>query len=548
MSVDRTRMRWNGWGWAAHKDDIAPREELWTWLATELGMPALLATPARPLEEVTLPASKLLAPDRTALNAIVGEEHVRDTAFERAFHASGRSYRDLLRLRAGDLSTAPDAVVYPRGTEEVLAVLALAAKERIAVVPFGGGTGAVGGVSGTRGPFEEVITLDMSAMDRLIDIDPLSCTATAEAGICGPALEKALRAKGYTLGHMPDSFEFSTLGGWIAHCAEGAANRLVAAKMATPRGPLSTGDFPASAAGVQMKDIVAGSEGVFGVITEATVHIRRLPQMSDCRAWLFRDFESGAAAIRIAMQEGIACSTLRLSDAEETRFQRAYDTLGKTSGAVQWIGNRYFKLRGYDVKPCKLIAVFEGDERIASSERRRFHAVARKHGALSLGRGAGEQWRKTRFQAPYFRDTLLDRGAGIETVETATSWSKLDALHAGVQTALEAAIRDAAPREGARGIVMCRLADASPQGASLCFTTVFPRLLDGDIDQWSRIKKAAAEAVIANGGTISHHLGVGRDHLPWITQEKGQLGIDVLRAVKAALDPVGILNPGKLLP
>ncbi len=548
MSVDRTRMRWNGWGWAAHKDIVAPREELWTWLAAELGMPALLATPARPLEELTLPASKLSAPDRTALNAIVGEENVRETAFERAFHALGRSYHDLLRLRAGDLSTAPDAVVYPRGTEEVLAVLALAAKQRIAVVPFGGGTSAVGGVSGTRGPFDTVITLDMSAMNRLIDIDPVSRTATAEAGINGPALEKALREKGFTLGHMPDSFEFSTLGGWIAQRDAGATDWLVVAKLATPRGLLSTGDFPASAAGVQMKDIVAGSEGMFGVITEAVVRLHKLPQMSDCRAWLFRDFESGAAAIRTAMQEGIACSTLFLSDAEETRFQRASHTLGKTPGIVQWLVAKYFKLRGYDKLPCKLAAVFEGDERIASFERDRFRAVARKHGALSLGRGAGEQWRKTRFQAPYFRDTLLDRGVGIDMVETAASWSKLEALHAGVQAALEAAIREAVPREGARGLVMCRMAHASPQGASLCFTVVFPRLLDGDIEQWRRIKNAAVEAVLANGGTLSHHLGVGQDHLPWIAQEKGQLGIDVLRAVKAALDPEGILNPGKLLP
>lgn len=551
MSVDRTRMRWNGWGWAAHKDDLAPREEFWTWLAAELGMPALLATPARPLEEAALPASRLEASDRAALGAIVGDEHVRDTPLERAFHAAGRSYRDLLLLRAGDLAEAPDAIVYPRGGDEVLAVLALASKRRIAVVPFGGGTGSL---SGARGPFDSVIALDLSAMDRLIEVDPFSHTATAEAGIAGPALEKALRAQGYTLGHMPESFEFSTLGGWIAQGGAGqAANRygsvsdwLIAAKLATPRGLLAAGSTPAAVDGRQIKDLVVGSEGAFGAVTEATLRLNRLPQTSDCFVWLFRDFERGAAAMRTAVQEGVAFATLRLSDAEETRFRDACDTPGKSSGIAQRLGRRLFKLRGYDDKPCRLIAVFEGAERAATSERRRFKAVARKYGALPLGRGAGERWRKARFMEPYLRDTLLDRGVGIETVETAAPWSKLDALHAGVRTALEAAIRDAAPREGARGLVTCRLDHASPQGASLRFTLLFPRRLDGDIEQWTGIKKAALEAVTANGGAPSRYSGP--DDFARAAQEKGRLDLDALRAIKAALDPMGIMNPGKLPP
>ena len=546
MGIDRTRMRWNGWGWAAHKDDIALRAGFWTWLASELGMPALLATPARPFEELTLPAGRLEEADRMALGAIVGEENVCETPFERVFHALGRSYRDLLLVRAGDLSTAPDAAVYPRSTGEVLAVLALAAKRNIAVVPFGGGTSAAGGVSALRGPFETAITLDMSAMNRLIDIDPFSHTATAEAGIGGPALEKALRARGYTLGRLPDTFEFSTLGGWIAH--GGAAEWLVSVKLATPRGLMSTGEFPSSEAGPQLRTIAAGSEGIFGVITEAAVRIHKLPHVTEARAWLFRDFASGTAAIRAAAQEGIACATLHLSDGDETRFVRACDTAGKPAGPLQWLGKRYLELRGYDGSPCLLIAEFEGEERAAASERKRFAALARKYRALPYWRSAAEQWQKTRFREPYLRDTLLDRGVGIDIFETAASWAKIDALHAAVRTVLETAIGETVPREDARGIVMSRLTYASPQGASLRFTAVFPRKLEGDLEQWSRIKNAATAAIVSHGGTLSHHLGVGRDNLPWIKQEKGQLGLDALRAIKAALDPAGVMNPGKLIP
>jgi alkyldihydroxyacetonephosphate synthase len=556
MSVDRTKLRWNGWGWAAHKDELGDREAVWTWLAGELGMPSLLATPARPLEELSLPAPALYVEDRKALDDIVGADRVHDDNYERAFHALGRSYYDLLRLRAGDLSLAPDAVVYPRGTEEVLAVLVLAAERGIAVIPYGGGTSAVGGVSATRGALYSAITLDLSAMDRLIEVDPVSVTATAEAGITGPELEKALQAKGFTLGHYPQSFEFSTLGGWIAHRGAGqGSNRygraedwLVGAKLATPRGLLVTGDFPASAAGPQLKDLVLGSEGVFGIITEATVRVRALPAASDYRGYLFRDFDSGAAAIRTAMQEGVAAAMLRLSDAEKTRFTRRYDGIGKRRSLARRLAELYVKLRGFDNKASALIAGFEGGATAVAHGQKQFGAIARRFGALPLGRGMGEHWRRTRFKAPYLRDPMMDRGLGFDTLETAAIWSKLGALHAATRAALEAAILKTVPREGARGIVMCHIGHSTADGASLCFTTIFPRSLDGDIAQWKTIKQAASEAIVANGGTISHHHGVGEDHLPWLAQEKGALGIEVLRAVKQALDPAGVLNPGKLLP
>ncbi len=393
-------------------------------------------------------------------------------------------------------------------------------------------------------------------MDRVIQIDTVAETATAEAGIYGPALEKALRAKGFTLGHTPQSFEFSTLGGWIGHHGAGqgssrygrAQDWLVAAKLATPRGLLCTNEAPASAAGPRLKEIVLGSEGLFGVITEATIRIRTLPAVSDYRAFLFADFDAGAAAIRSAMKEDIAATMLRLSDAEETRFYRAYSGLGKVRTIAHRLADRYLKMRGFTGKACALIAGFEGNADDARSARKHFTNIAKRYGALSLGSRMGAHWLHTRFQGPYLRDPMMDRGIGVDTLETAANWSKLASLYAATRAALEGAIRETVPREGASGVVMCHISHSYRDGASLYFTTIFPRALEGDIAQWTAIKKAATDAIMANGGTVSHHHGIGEDHLPWMAQEKGTLGIDVLRAIKAALDPKGTLNPGKLLP
>jgi len=556
MSIDRSKISWNGWGWAAHKDALAGREDVWTWLAGELGMPSLLATPPRDIADVTLPATRLPIDTRAKLVAMLGQDRVHDDNYERAFHALGRSYHDLLKLRAGDLSTAPDAILYPRSTDEVIALLAFAAENDVAVVPYGGGTSVVGAVNADRGEFPSVVTLDLSGMDRLIDIDTASRTATAEAGIYGPALEKGLQAKGLTLGHYPQSFEFSTLGGWIAHRGAGqgsgrygrAEDWLVGAKLATPQGLLDTNGFPASSAGPQLIDIVLGSEGVFGIVTEATVRVHPAPADSDYRGYLFHDFANGAAAIRTAVQDELPATMLRLSDADETRFYRAFGALGKTRGFKDKIADFVLKSCGFDTNACALIAGFEGDPDTVSSSQKHFAAIAKKFGAMALGEGQGARWREGRFHGPYLREPMMDRGIGVDTLETAASWSKIDALRTAVRTALDTAMRETAPRPGAHGVVMSHISHSYPDGASLYFTYFFPRALGSELAQWRTIKNAASEAIVANGGTISHHHGVGEDHLPWIAREKGPLGIAVLRAIKGALDPKGILNPGKLIP
>lgn len=554
--TDRTKISWNGWGWAAHKDEAAGNEAAWSWLADEFGMPSLLATPPRPLEEIAIAPPRLDAGERAHFAKVLGEDRVRSDHFERAFHARGRSYHDLLHLRAGNLSTAPDAVLYPRGTDEVLSVLSFASENSIAVVPFGGGTSVVGSVTGAAENFKAVVSLDTSGMDRLIGIDNVSETATAESGIYGPALDKALRAQNVVLGHYPQSFEFSTLGGWIAHRGAGqqssrygrANDWLISAKLATPRGLLTTEDFPASSAGPRLTDLVLGSEGAFGVITEATVHIQRAPATALYTGFLFHDFASGAAAIRNAVQEGLPVAMLRLSDAEETRFYRAYGAAGKRKSLGSRIADAVLRYRKFGDTAAAMIAGFEGDQATVERSRRRFGEIAKQFGAMAIGDSAGKRWHQGRFHGPYLREPMMDRGLGVDTLETATIWSKIDALYAAVKKALEDTIRETAPRPGARGIVACHISHSYPDGASLYFTYIFPRALDGDVAQWSAIKRAATDAIVAHGGTISHHHGVGEDHLPWMKQEKGTLGVEVLQAIKTTLDPAGILNPGKLIP
>ncbi len=539
MSQDRSKLRWNGWGWVARKDELAQRDDVWTWLAGELGMPALLATPARPLEEISLPPSTLALPHRQELGAIVGASQLRETIAERAFHARGRSYRDLLHLRAGDLAEAPDAVIYPRGTEEVLAILALAAERRIAIIPFGGGTSLTDGVAAIRDEYESVVTLDLTEMDRIIAIDLTSHTAEIEAGIYGPALEGALKAKGLTVGHASRSFEFSTLGGWIA--AGGGdpigpqQDWLSSMKLATPTGLIDTAQ---GRTGADLTSLIIGSEGQFGIITEATIALKPLPQTCHLHAYLFADFPTGLAALRAIRQEGCGPTMLRLCDSEETRVLGAFQLLGKKRGMMDRLGEHFRGAQGLTGKPCRMIAGFEGDASVIAFQRRRFEAVASRYHAMRQGRADSDAPR--RFQGPYIRDSLLERAVGVENFEVSAHWSKLQTVYETTHAALDAVLRETAPREGAHGIVLCRVRHATPSSATLAFTAIFPRAVGADLEQAGKIEAAAFQAMLSGGGTPHHSPATAAPLL----HNNGEGAVTVWRALKQHLDPKGVLAPG----
>jgi alkyldihydroxyacetonephosphate synthase len=559
MTIDRKRIRWNGWGWADHEDHLSGNAAVWAWMADVLGLGGLMATPATPLEDIELPPLRLPAATLDALRAIAGADNVRIDDYERAFHARGRSYHDLLILRAGRIDAAPDAIIYPENEAQVVELLRFADEHALAVIPYGGGSSVVGGVNPATGPGQQgVLTLDMTLMNRIRAIDEVSLTATVEPGIYGPDLERQLQERGFTLGHYPQSFEFSTLGGWVAARGAGQqSNRygkaekwLVSARLATPAGTWTTEGFPASAAGPALGTLVPGSEGRLGVITEATVKLHRAPAVKDYRGYLFKDFDSGQAAVRALAQSDLPLAMVRLSDEDETRFFQAFSSLGaqKTIGTriKSAIQSAVLSSKGLGKDFCLMLVGIEGEAEDVAYAAARSRAIIKAHGGFHVGRSPGRKWYEGRFNSPYARDPMMDHGLGVDTLETATRWSNIPTLYKAVRKALLDSMAAEATSPGARGIVMTHISHSYPDGASLYFTFVFPRDLGREVEQWQAIKNAASEAIAAHGGTISHHHGVGTDHAPWLGAEKGEHGMALLRTAAQTVDPKGVMNPGKL--
>jgi alkyldihydroxyacetonephosphate synthase len=538
-------MRWWGWGEDGHAVPLPPAaEEL---LRDELGVDPATRRPPVALEEVSIADSRLPGPAVERRAAAVGAEHVRDAREERIAHAVGRSYPDLVRIRSGDAASAPDAVVLPASAEQVAAVLAACAEQRVAVTPFGGGTSVVGGVEPVRDGMAAAISLDLRRLDTTVEVDRVSLTAKLDAGLFGPEAERRLGAEGVTLGHFPQSFEYSTVGGWVATRSAGQASTgygridelVEGVRCITPAGELGTRALPASAAGPNLRELVVGSEGVLGVICEATVRVRPAPAARRYEGWSFRSFAEGCAAFRVMEQSGGAADVCRLSDEDETRLTMA---LASTGSRSERLGRRYLRMRGHE-GGCIAIIGFEGHEEDVERRRRHTSGLLRAGGAVSLGRRPGEAWLRGRYAGPYLRDELLDRGVMVETLETATTWANLESLRAAVGGAL----RSALGQRGTPPLVMCHVSHLYPSGASLYFTFL-ARQEEDALTQWRAAKTVASEAIVAGGGTITHHHAVGRDHRPWMRAEVGELGIELIRATKERLDPAGIMNPGKLLP
>jgi alkyldihydroxyacetonephosphate synthase len=372
-------------------------------------------------------------------------------------------------------------------------------------------------------------------MTRLLEVDPVSRTATLEPGLRGPDAEALLAEHGLTLGHFPQSFEFATIGGFAATRSSGQASAgygrfdslVVGLRVATPIGTLDLGTAPASAAGPDLRQLVLGSEGAFGVITAVTVRVRPTPATRVYDGWRFPSFSDGVAAIRHLAQAGEAPTVLRLSDEDETAVNLADpDQVGASGGGG-----------------CLMVVGFEGEPDRVAARASDTGDRLRELGGEPLGEAAGAAWEQGRFQGPYLRDSLLDAGVLVETLETAAFWSGLDRVYDGVRQALQ----DSLAKQGTPPIVLCHVSHVYETGASLYFT-VAARQSDDPLAQWAAAKAAAGDAIVAAGATITHHHAVGRDHRPWLAREIGPVGVEMLRAVKARLDPAGVLNPGVLVP
>jgi alkyldihydroxyacetonephosphate synthase len=455
---------------------------------------------------------------------------------------------DWIALRSGRVGPFPDGVVYANTTEDVRTILKFVLECGSKLIPYGGGTSVVGHIN-PQPCARPTLTLDLSRLNMLLTFDEIDQLATFQAGVTGPQLENQLKQHGHVLGHYPQSFEYSTLGGWIATRSSGQQSYhygrieelFAGGHLETPAGSLDLSSFPASAAGPDLRQLILGSEGRFGVITEATVRVRPMPQEEAFYAIIFHDWAGGVAAVRAIAQADVPVSMVRLSDAQETETTLALSGRNRT---VAW-ADRGLRGLNYGSERCLLLFGVTGSRRETRRARAQTKTIARQHGGLPIGSMIGNQWQKSRFSTPYLRNTLWERGYALDTLETAVNWSSVLETVKGVKEAIANGLNDMSERV----LVFAHLSHVYHDGASIYVTYLFRRATDADetLRRWQVLKTAASRVIVSQGGTISHQHGVGLDHAPYLQAEKGPLGMAWLSAVRQAADPRCSLNPDKLL-
>jgi alkyldihydroxyacetonephosphate synthase len=518
------RLKFWGWGF---EDQQPPDDQVAAAAAgarEHLGFPPADVEPPVPLEAIELPAPRIRPPGSLA--------HICATdPYERVTHSYGKAYRDLIRARRGRFDNPPDVVARPADEADVERLLAWCEEEGAAAIPFGGGTSVVGGVEPP--PDRPAVSIDVGALDRVLEVDQVSRAARIQAGVLGPALEDQLREHGHTLRHFPQSFEYSTLGGWIATRAGGHFATLYthiddlveSVRAVTPRGDWESRRLPGSGAGPSPDRMLIGSEGILGVITEAWMRIQDAPTFRESAGVTFDSFESGAEAVRALSNSGLHPSNCRLLDGGEAALTGALPPEGSD-------------------RPTLLVLGFESADHELGPWMKRALELCEDHGGRATegarGGSATGAWRDAFLHAPYLRDTLIAAGIFAETFETAVTWDRLDEL---VRSVMERA-REAL---GGDGLVTCRLTHVYPDGAAPYFTALAPARRGDELAQWDEVKTAISEVILAGGGTITHHHAVGRDHRPWYDRQRPDPFAEALRAAKCAVDPAGILNPGVLI-
>jgi len=544
MGATVPETKWWGWGDTARARSLESLPELRAFLRQALDLPDTVEPLRVPdAESIRLPPTHLAAGDADALRDLLGRDAVSDAPMERLRHACGKGYRDLVRLRLGDVAAAPDLVLFPGSEADVGKVLAFCAERGVAVVPFGGGTSVVGGVE-VSDPSRPHATLDLRRMARLLQVDGTSLTATAEAGIFGPALEAQLAAQGVGLGHFPQSFEYSTLGGWIASRSTGAfSNRygkiedlVVDVRLLAPTGVHDLRGRPRHAMGPDLVALAVGSEGTLGVITRATVRVHRTPEARKFESVLFPGFEQGLEALRGMAQEGMSPDLAYLDDEDETRLSVAAAGGSKTATAL-------LRLRGITLDRASL--AYFGYEGSRESVSRRF-GLGRSYWrpGVAAGPGPAERWMESRFVTPYVRDSLIEHRVLVDTVETAALWSNVERVHAAVRRAFHAAVAAV----GVPGWIGCHVSHIYSEGASLYFTFMARQRRGEELTQYDAVKRAVTRAILDGGGQLSHHHGIGSEHAPYFREAIGDENWRLLRELKRTLDPRGIMNPGKIFP
>lgn len=528
--------RWNGWG-----------DETIDYPLPQSAVPFLEAAVGRgspPGDALLAEVLAAIPPSRLSPHPLISTDPE-----DRVRHARGQSLPDWVALRSGKIGVFPDGVACPTAQSEVRAIIQFAGRSGAVLIPYGGGTSVVGHVTPLPGD-RPILTVDLGHLNQLLRLDPMSQLASFGAGICGPDLEAQLRAQGYTLGHFPQSFEYSTLGGWIATRSSGQQslgygrieNLFAGGHLETPAGPLDLAPFPASAAGPDLREAILGSEGRLGILTEATVRITALPAREAIHTVFFPNWVHALSAVREIAQARLPLNLLRLSTAAETRTTLALAGHEQIIRAME----RLLSMRRVSEEKCMLLIGLAGSHALVRAARGQVLAIARAHGGVHLGRTFGQQWHKNRFRTPYLRNTLWEMGYAVDTLETAADWAALP----GLLTSLESTLREGLAETGEQVHVFSHLSHLYASGSSLYTTYLFRAATDPEetLRRWSVLKTAATTAIVDGGGTVSHQHGVGTDHLPFVRAEKGELGVALIQDLCRRLDPQGLMNPGKLVP
>jgi alkyldihydroxyacetonephosphate synthase len=544
--VTGRRLKHWGWGYEDQAPTATQLREAGEGIRSRFGFGGEVERPV-PLEEVELRAPRLKVPGGFG-------DLFSDGKYERVLHSLGKAYRDVVRGFYGKFENPPDLVAFPRDESEIEAVLGWAEAEGAAVVPFGGGTSVCGGVEPRVGE-RAVVSLDLRRLDRVLEVDPVSLAARIQAGATGPGLEDQLREHGLTLRHFPQSFEYSTLGGWVATRAGGhfatlethVDDLVESVRAITPRGTWESRRLPGSGAGPSPDRMLIGSEGILGVIAEAWVRVRPRPEFKASAGVEFGDFNQAAGAVREIAQSGLYPANCRLLDAGEAELTGAGD------GGVDLL-ILGFESADHPVDPWMDRALDLAREHGGTPGEVRTTAPAGRKPADVSGNapvgGAVDSWRGAFLLAPYLRDTFVACGVLSETFETAITWDRFEEFHATVMETTRRAVSEVSgvPADGPGSPrVSCRLTHVYPDGAAPYFTVLAPAIRGGEVEQWDEIKAAVSEALIDAGGTITHHHAVGRDHRPWYDRQRPAPFAAALRAAKAELDPAGMLNPGVLI-
>ncbi|NMX93607.1 MULTISPECIES: FAD-binding oxidoreductase [unclassified Pseudomonas] len=527
--------RWNGWGEETTQMEMPAHGA--AFLCERLGDGHTLPDASLDSALAGVPASRLAPHPLYSIEP-------RD----RLMHARGQSLPDWLALREGVLGRYPDAVALPESVEQIRQLLALADSADLCLIPYGGGTSVAGHINPPAST-RPVLTVSLAHMNRLLDLDEQSLIATFGPGVSGPQVESQLRAKGYTLGHFPQSWELSTLGGWVASRSSGQQSLrygrieqlFAGGTLETFAGPLEIPSFPASAAGPDLREVVLGSEGRFGIISQVKVRVSALPEDERFYGVFIPDWPQALQAIRQLVQARVPLSMLRLSNAMETQTQLA---LAGHPNQIAWL-ERYLALRGAGEGKCLLTFGVTGNRRQNALSLRQARQHLKAFGGVFTGTLLGKKWQQNRFRFPYLRENLWQAGYVVDTLETATDWCHVDTL----LHAIEASLRDCLAAEGERVHVFTHLSHVYGEGSSIYTSYVFRPAADypATLERWKALKQAASRTIVENHGTISHQHGVGKDHAPYLPREKGELAMAALHSLSRHFDPAGRLNPGTLL-